>query len=264
MTNYVLEKANNNNYTLWIGLAVVIIICILFTTRNRRKSRLGSRLGSRSASRSVSLSSRIGSWFSRRSTLSDNSQSLGRRNRKQRKLRRRGSKIGLSSNRINSPNNIRLNSPNTSYYVNYNAPRLYNCKKNKYLNRKLNSSDIDINSLIRHITKTNKNTSGSTRSSVSPPNNNTVSVRKTTTGATKSSMSPTKKNYSIENYSRMGDRDHYDASHKGVGDSAIESYHHNKTNNREYYSDQPVGVGNLKYEENFGLNKYYENLSGAN
>jgi hypothetical protein len=265
MTLYSLEKANSNKYTLWIGLIAVIVIYIVFSsirerrarsrtrsrTRSRSKSRSKSRSRSRSRSRSTSKSRllgrsvgssfrrRIGSWFSKSSK--SKSQRHGSTSKMSRRNKNRKQKYLNSSNRINSPNNVRVNSPNTAYFIHYNAPHLCHCKKHKHLNNKVRANDIDIDDLINAITKTRKTV------------NKVVS-----TGSTASTKLSSSKMDSNEHFIEH----HYNSSRRRnkKGKKKLNNESSYDSDSYEHYSG-PVGVGNLTYDEVPSLDSYYDTLS---
>ena len=174
MTNYFLNKANSNKSNFWICPLILIIIILYFTTydnsrskyiskhstyispksRSQTKSRLYSKsISSKSQSNSryntqsseLSLSDKIKLWFSNNfSGYKFKKSTILTKNKKY------INKIKHTHSSSKSQSNIRINSPNTAYYIHNNTPHLCLCKKHKDLNI-YKSVDININDIIKDI-----------------------------------------------------------------------------------------------------------------
>jgi hypothetical protein len=274
---YILQKAQKEtNYKLWIGLAVVVVIIVYLSSSSSSKSRRNRnkhrrhRSGSESESGSVGsdykpLNSRLSSWFSNRSKSKSNTQSVSgsrsvpsvvsphvRTHRiRARQLRTDNSRPYVSSVassvyspnvRAHSPNNIRVNSPNT-IYLHLNAPHLCECRKCRKNKKNNINVDVPIDELVDKITK----------SYISKQSNRKYPVsEKIDLDRTKPSISP-----------RPGSATHGSTSPtvpvKAKYDR-IENYSENDSDkSAEHYNDIG-GFGNSKWND-VNLNDYYKTLS---
>ncbi len=146
-----LQKSSTSNYTIWIGLLVLVVVLCVCTSSG--SSRLGRRhSGSR---KSVSLASRFSSWLSSGlSRLSSRlSRRFSRRKPKSRKHKTRRHHIRLS--RSLGSSSVRVNSPNTAYFIHYHVPQLCHCTKHKHLNDPKITS-VEVKHLVKKLTKQHK------------------------------------------------------------------------------------------------------------
>jgi hypothetical protein len=248
MPNYFLNKANSNKFNFWICPLILIIIILYFTindnsrsqyiskhstyispkSRSQTKSRLYSKtISSKSQSNSryniqsseLSLSDKIKLWFSNKfkkgTILTKNKKYIN--------------KIKHTYSSSKSQSNIRINSPNTAYYIHNNTPHLCLCKKHKDINI-YKSVDININDIIKDINIKKQNRSNSV-------------------------LSYKKKNSStsiINNNKKNSTNSLVDNNESNI----ISSYNKNKKSN--FILDN--NMLNLPYE-NFELEQYYQGIS---